>query len=156
MSELAKRAPAAQRRSQPLSALASGCEDLNSYLKALKAISDEELTLEWQVMHGVLAPRLSQRFLLLGIGYKFQELQAGKPLQALLKEARKRTGRQEGHLHPGTKLVREWQGATYRVDVLDDGFRLGERTFGSLSAIAREITGVSRSGPLFFGLKEAV
>jgi hypothetical protein len=155
MSALAARAPAAERRSEPLSALASGCEDLNAYLKALKTLSDQELSLEWQAMHRALPPRLSRRFLLLGIGYKYQELQAGKPLQALLREARRRTSRlQEGYLHPGTKLVREWQGATYRVDVLEDGFRLGERTYASLSAVAREITGVNRSGPLFFGLRE--
>jgi hypothetical protein len=53
------------------------------------------------------------------------------------------------------RLMREWQGRTYEVVVLDDGFSwLGTRC-NSLSAIARKITGTAWSGPLFFGLKQA-
>ncbi len=55
-------------------------------------------------------------------------------------------------LRPGTHLVREWNGRTYQVEVLDDGFRLDGRTYRSLSAIARKITGAHWSGPRFFGL----
>jgi hypothetical protein len=42
---------------------------------------------------------------------------------------------------------------SYRVTVLDDGFDFHGKRFGSLSEIARKITGVRWSGPLFFGLK---
>lgn len=55
---------------------------------------------------------------------------------------------------PGTALVREHQGRTHRVEVLDQGFRFEGRTYNSLSVIAREITGVRWSGPRFFGLRE--
>jgi hypothetical protein len=39
------------------------------------------------------------------------------------------------------------------VTVLDDGFDFDGERFRSLSEIARKITDVRRSGPLFFGLK---
>jgi hypothetical protein len=56
---------------------------------------------------------------------------------------------------PGTRLMREWQGRTYEVVVLDDGFSWQGTRCNSLSAIARKITGTAWSGPLFFGLKQA-
>jgi Protein of unknown function (DUF2924) len=57
-------------------------------------------------------------------------------------------------LKPGTRLMREWQGRTYEVVVLDDGFSWQGTRYNSLSAIARKITGTAWSGPLFFGLKQ--
>ena len=56
-------------------------------------------------------------------------------------------------LKPGTRLVREWQGRTYDVLVLDDGFSWRGTGYRSLSAVAGKITGTAWSGPLFFGLK---
>jgi hypothetical protein len=57
-------------------------------------------------------------------------------------------------LKPGTRLIREWQGRTYEVVVLDDGFSWQGTRCNSLSAIARKITGTAWSGPLFFGLRQ--
>jgi hypothetical protein len=56
-------------------------------------------------------------------------------------------------LKPGTRLVREWQGRTYEVLVLDGGFSWQDTHHRSLSALAGKITGTAWSGPLFFGLK---
>jgi hypothetical protein len=56
-------------------------------------------------------------------------------------------------LKPGTRLMREWQGRTYDVLVLEGGFSWQGTRYRSLSAIARKITGTPWSGPLFFGLK---
>lgn len=55
-------------------------------------------------------------------------------------------------LKPGTRLLRAWRGQTYTVTVADPGFIYEGKTFGSLSIIAREITGTPWSGPAFFGL----
>ena len=55
---------------------------------------------------------------------------------------------------PGAHLVREWNGRTYQVEVLKDGFRMDGRTWPSLSAIAKHITGTTWSGPRFFGLAD--
>ena len=55
-------------------------------------------------------------------------------------------------LTPGTRLVREWNGRTVTVEVLEAGFAHADRTWGSLSEIARHVTGAHWSGPRFFGL----
>src|SRR5436305_937475 len=67
-------------------------------------------------------------------------------------EIRRRT---RVELKSGTRLVREWQGRTYEVLVLDDGFSWQGTHYGSLSAVGRKITGTPWSGPLFFGLKQS-
>lgn len=56
-------------------------------------------------------------------------------------------------LKPGTRLLREWQGTTHEVRVLDAGFDYAGQSYKSLSAVARAITGTPWSGPLFFGIK---
>lgn len=53
----------------------------------------------------------------------------------------------------GGRLLREWNGTTHVVEIGEDGYRWNGRSWGSLSAIAREITGAHWSGPRFFGLK---
>ncbi|MER8583349.1 DUF2924 domain-containing protein [Mesorhizobium sp. M1423] len=52
----------------------------------------------------------------------------------------------------GSRLMREWNGRMHIVEVVDDGFVLDSKTYGSLSAVARRITGAHWSGPRFFGL----
>lgn len=53
---------------------------------------------------------------------------------------------------PGARILRDWEGQTHEILVADNGFLWRERTWRSLSAIAREITGARWSGPRFFGL----
>lgn len=57
-------------------------------------------------------------------------------------------------LKPGTgsRLVREWRGKTHMVDIVENGFVYQGKSYRSLSAIARTITGARWSGPRFFGL----
>jgi hypothetical protein len=52
----------------------------------------------------------------------------------------------------GARLIREWNGKTNIVDVLDGTFLFEGLEYASLSAIARQITGAHWSGPRFFGL----
>lgn len=52
----------------------------------------------------------------------------------------------------GTRLVREWNGRTHHVEMVEGGFVWNGRKHRSLSVIAREITGAHWSGPRFFGL----
>ena len=51
--------------------------------------------------------------------------------------------------------MREWQGVEQTVTVLVDGFEWEGRTYKSLSAIARAITGVQWNGWRFFGIRES-
>lgn len=57
------------------------------------------------------------------------------------------------HLKSDARLVREWNGVTHVVDRVVNGFSYRGKTYRSLSAIAKEITGAKWSGPRFFGLK---
>ena len=54
---------------------------------------------------------------------------------------------------PGSHLVREWNGRTYQVEVVDGGYVMDGKTWRSLSAIAKHITGTRWSGPRFFGVQ---
>ena len=58
-------------------------------------------------------------------------------------------------LKPGGRLIREWNGTTHAVDVVDGGFVWNGQRFASLSPIASAITGARWSGPRFFGLKRS-
>lgn len=51
-----------------------------------------------------------------------------------------------------TLLVREHDGVQHRVTVTPEGFLWGDRTYASLSAVAKAITGTNWNGRRFFGL----
>ena len=53
---------------------------------------------------------------------------------------------------PGTMLTRSFRGETFKVHVLEEGFRYEDRVYRSLSAVARQISGTQWNGFLFFGL----
>jgi hypothetical protein len=53
---------------------------------------------------------------------------------------------------PGARLIREWNGRRYVVEVADGGFVMDGKLYRSLTAIAFRITGAKWSGPRFFGL----
>jgi Protein of unknown function (DUF2924) len=55
-------------------------------------------------------------------------------------------------LKAGALLVREWNGNLERVMILEEGFAWNGRTFGSLSQIAKAMTGTNWNGHRFFGL----
>ncbi|MBN9462219.1 MAG: DUF2924 domain-containing protein [Burkholderiales bacterium] len=59
----------------------------------------------------------------------------------------------EFNFAPGTVLLREWGDREHKVTVSAEGlFQYEGRSFKSLTAVARHITGTHWNGPLFFGL----
>lgn len=54
----------------------------------------------------------------------------------------------------GSTLKRSFKGNDITVKVTADGFQFDGQTFGSLTAVARHITGYAISGPVFFKLVE--
>jgi len=60
--------------------------------------------------------------------------------------------RLRGNVAPGARLLRDWNGKTHVVDVIENGFVFQAKIYTSLTAIARQITGAHWSGPRFFGL----
>jgi hypothetical protein len=59
-------------------------------------------------------------------------------------------------LRPGTVLMREHAGVRHTVTITPDGFVWQDRTYSSLSAVARAITGTTWKGHRFFGLRGRV
>ena len=57
-------------------------------------------------------------------------------------------------LLPGARLIRAWKDERHEVIVTESGFLWRGRSWVSLSAIARAITGSRRNGPAFFGLRD--
>jgi hypothetical protein len=124
-----------------------------------------ELRQQWRALYkSEASPHLSRELLVRAVAYRMQEIALGglRPGQQRqlrqfarqqLKGDRKERIRPRPELKPGTRLVREWQGRTYEVLVLDGGFSWQGTSYRSLSAVARKITGTPWSGPLFFGLK---
>ncbi|MFM7350160.1 MAG: DUF2924 domain-containing protein, partial [Erythrobacter sp.] len=116
---------------------------------------------EWARCPGAPAPAMIPDPLRLGIAYRLQEKKLGglsRESKRLLRQATAVT-RQDSvatspprRLTPGTRLVRDWHGDGHTVIVLDEGFEYNGRTWRSLTAIAKAITGSHRNGPAFFGL----
>lgn len=52
-------------------------------------------------------------------------------------------------------IVREWKGNLQRVTILNEGFAWDGATYGSLSQVAKAITGINWNGHRFFGLRKA-
>ena len=72
--------------------------------------------------------------------------------QASTSAATKRPAAERVPLVTGSRLLREWNGRQHFVDVVEDGFTFDGKSYRSLSAIAKKITGAQWSGPRFFGL----
>ena len=140
---------------------ATACQEALSRLPELDLGA---LRQQWRTLYKAEAsPHLSRELLLRAVAYRMQEVVLGglrpQRQRQLRQFAHQLNDSQEGRvrprpeLKPGTRLVREWQGRTYEVLVLDDGLSWQGTSYRSLSALARKITGTAWSGPLFFGLK---
>ena len=117
-----------------------------------------ELRKRWLAAYG-------RELLEFGVGWHLQTKAHGgldrttrEQIAALVEDVR--AGREPGltesrsDLTPGATLVREWNGQTYQVQVLETGYLFENRVWRSLSEIAREITGARWNGPKFFGLRQ--
>ena len=104
----------------------------------------DELRHEWRRLYHSDAPRISHDLLILGIGYRLQEIEHGglgkatrRKLRTLAKALRTtgRIGPTPGlSLKPGARLVREWHGRTHTVTVTEDGFEYAGTGYPSLPA----------------------
>ena len=133
-------------------------------IQDLPAMSPAQLRAAWREQYRKPAPDIGPDLLRRGIAWKIQARMHGGLTPATkraIETAQKRLERtgcvsssRDLQLKPGTRLVREWQGKTWHVLVLDEGFEHDGRRYCSLSQIARTITGAHWSGPRFFGLKK--
>ena len=139
-------------------------EDVAEQLKALERMAAPELRALWAETFGRPHPGWVQReFLHQALAYHAQEKAYGglsaalrRRLLAYAEEVQEK-GRigalERPKIKPGTRLVRSWGGEVHVVTALDGAFEYRGKRYGSLSVIARAITGTRWSGPAFFGLK---
>ena len=141
-------------------------EALAAEIASLSKLGIDELRQRWKAVYGKAPSReLGRSFLTRAIAHRLQEQAYGglKPsTRRLLLRFGEETASRSSPKKPqyrkaqsGTILVREWQGNSHRVTMLDDGVSFNGKRYRSLSEVAREITGSRWSGPRFFGLRLA-
>ncbi len=132
-------------------------------LDRLPGLDLASLRQEWTRLYGTAPSRYISRDLLMrAVAYRIQENAYGGLKPAVVRQLRKvmqdlQAGRTPDttvrpQMQPGVRLMRDWNGETHTVEVLDKGFAWRGKTYNSLSAIAHLITGARWSGPRFFGL----
>ena len=138
--------------------------DIVDEIANLERSSTDDLRAEWRERLAIEPPsHASNEYMRSVLAYCAQERSGPKLSRARLRkleylagEIEKNPGFQPtsaGRMKPGIRLLREWNGETYEVTVLESGFEYRGARYRSLSVIARLITGTRWSGPKFFGLK---
>lgn len=138
--------------------------DLEAELAAIPNMSTVELADRWQALGKGAAPRVPLRVLQRLYAQLLQERAlGGLPVEALdeLAAVAAKAAKSKAPTPPparqlmltaGTRLVREWNGRTISVDVQGESYIWNDKHYGSLSEIARAVTGTRWSGPRFFGV----
>jgi hypothetical protein len=139
---------------------------LQKRIAELEAMDRTALTAEWETCFGTTPPsRTSPGLMVRALAHHWQEQKHGglsqrylKALAAVITQAAPpkpvSTQAESSSLIPGTRLVRDWHGQHIEISVDPAGRFLWQgRSYRSLSAIAREVTGSPCNGPRFFGLR---
>ena len=142
---------------------------LLSIVANLEGLDLDGLRRQWRAHLGGEAPAHLSRWLLIKVlAYRLQSdafgdldksigriLRSGKeggvgaPFDRRVPQTREGLG-----LKVGALLMREWNGRIERVMILEEGFAWNGQTFGSLSQIAKAMTGTTWNGHRFFGLRQ--
>jgi hypothetical protein len=156
--------------------------DLAKDVAGLGDLSRDELSDRWSKAHGCAPPKgIRQDLLVRSAAWHLQVKRLGgltAETRRLLRSAMVQVGEKNRQAHPatistsgevavaaeparpvparkllpGARLLRDWNGKTHVVEVIEDGFVFQSKLYKSLTAIARNITGAHWSGPRFFGL----
>lgn len=142
-----------------------GKESLAEELSGIPGLPRKALVEHWEKAYGHPPPKgISRRLLEYVAAYDLQS----KVLGGLKPATRRKLSKIENSpansgstssqsdqrktLSAGSRLIREWHGRTYTVDVQESGFTYDGEKYASLSQVAHAITGARWSGPRFFGL----
>ena len=158
-------------------AMARNSTSIADLVSSIPAFSRGDLIERWCECYGNPPPKtISTRLLVFAVAYATQVECNGGLSRRCQKELLRLAGLAGAHLESpstkygpasthsktptrprakprlGTRFIREWNGKSHVVEVLDEGFAWQGKTYNSLSAIATSITGSRWSGPRFFGL----
>lgn len=156
--------------------------DIADQIVSLQNLTREELAINWRRAHGSEPPKSMRHDLLVrSAAWHLQTKHFGglspstrRALKAAMAEVEKGMApqslpsispnaaadqmfattarRNRGSVTPGARLLRDWNGKTHVIDVIENGYVFQAKVYTSLTAIARQITGAHWSGPRFFGL----
>jgi hypothetical protein len=153
--------------------LAGDASPLEVPIASLAELDPSQLCLQWRNHLGGAPPAHLPHWLLARVlAQRLQAAALGDLDRATLRMLRQTKGDGDDSIHrpfasreaatkdgvnlkAGALLVREWNGALQRVMVLEKGFAWNGKTYGSLSQIAKAMTGTSWNGHQFFGLRPA-
>jgi hypothetical protein len=129
-------------------------------VEKVRSLGKDDLRARWSTLFGKTPPpALTKDLLGRMIAWRIQEKFYGGHDKATLRLldglARGKLAKPatKPQLRPGTVLMREHRAVRHTVTVSPDGFVWQDRTYPSLSAVARAITGTSRNSRRFFGLR---
>jgi hypothetical protein len=140
-------------------------DSVETQLKNLPNLSRTDLAQLWQTLfHSVPDPKIRRPSIIRFLAYRVQEQAYGslsasgerrlRQLEEAIAGNSTLKASSNRKIHPGTRLVREWQNQVHLVNVEVKGYEYRGARYQSLSEIARLITGTRWSGPLFFGVKK--
>ena len=154
-------------------------ESILGQIAALKEMSTERLQKKYEEVFNGNKPVSNNRgYLWKKIAYRIQEIQYGgisKEAQGKIRQLMEeydpinnkairpekpsgekpqlKSGTRDRRLPiPGTVITKEYKNNTIQVKVLEKGFEYSGKTYRSLTAIAKEVTGAHWNGYLFFNL----
>ncbi len=137
--------------------------DLEATIRELADLPRPDLTERWRQLYRTAPPKgISRPLLIRAVAYGMQVKHYGGLKPAVRRQlrkvadggsAREAANVKSARIAPGMRLIREWNGSSHVVEAVDGGFVWNGARYGSLSAVARAITGARWSGPRFFGLE---
>ena len=135
---------------------------LEATIRELADLPRPDLTERWHQLYRAAPPKgISRPLLMRAVAYGMQVKRTGGLKPAVRRQLRKVTeggsapaaNLKTARIAPGMRLIREWNGSSHLVEAVDGGLVWNGKRYGSLSAVARAITGARWSGPRFFGLE---
>jgi hypothetical protein len=133
--------------------MATTADDDESFLVRLEAMSLASLRDEWRRRWGPPPDLCSKRLIRHIIAWRIQAAKHGDLTADDRRRLKSTATPTLQPLQPGSRVAREYRGVVHEVIAEGKRFRYRDRDYRSLSAIAREITGVRWNGPRFFGLR---
>jgi hypothetical protein len=137
-------------------------DDLNvaKQVLKLKTMSLNDLRDLWYSLYKHDPISDSKMYMIPQLAYRIQELAYGgtdeateRKIQQVAHDISK--GKKKAYKPLlGTKIVKEYRNKLHEIFVVADGFSYNGRVYGSLSAVAQQITGIKWNGLVFFGVKK--
>ena len=121
-------------------------------------LTARELRLKWLELIGRPMPPIGRSLIIKYLlWYEQAKREKISPLgffHEVAQAAKMTDKRPKATLEVGSKMVRSYQGTKYEVEIIPQGYLYRNKTYKSLSGVAKAITGKSWNGNVFFGVKK--